>query len=280
MARVGIDVGSLYIKAVLIAEDRRLLASAVEPTTNDVPGLSERMLARLLADAGVPRADVEGVCATGTGRRRVGFADAVRTEISAFAWGAKLLHPPVRLVIDAGGQGVRAIEMDEWGMMTNFRTNDKCSSGTGCFLDTMSYALGVDMPEFGTIGRGSACPSSIMQTCTVFAESEVVSAVARGGSKADIVAGLNTMVAKRMASLAKTLAVRGDVIFAGGMARNRQVVELLRAQLSHRVVVPESPHLVGALGAAILAPKRRKVGGTAPEPGGTAATVPSSEVRA
>ena len=280
MARVGIDVGSLYTKGVLIAEDRRLLASAVEPTTNDVPGLSERMLARLLAEAGVAMADVEGVGATGTGRRRVRVADVARTEISAFAWGAKLLHPPVRLVIDAGGQGVRAIEMDEWGMMTNFRTNDKCSSGTGCFLDTMSYALGVEMPEFGTIGRGSACPSSIMQTCTVFAESEVVSAVARGGSKADIVAGLNTMVAKRMASLAKTLAVRGDVVFAGGMARNRQVVELLRAQLSHRVVVPESPHLVGALGAAILAPKRRKVGGTAPEPGGTAATVPSSEVRA
>jgi len=280
VARVGIDVGSLYTKGVLIAEDRRLLASAVEPTTNDVPGLSERMLARLLAEAGVAMADVEGVGATGTGRRRVRVADVARTEISAFAWGAKLLHPPVRLVIDAGGQGVRAIEMDEWGMMTNFRTNDKCSSGTGCFLDTMSYALGVEMPEFGTIGRGSACPSSIMQTCTVFAESEVVSAVARGGSKADIVAGLNTMVAKRMASLAKTLAVRGDVVFAGGMARNRQVVELLRAQLSHRVVVPESPHLVGALGAAILAPKRRKVGGTAPEPGGTAATVPSSEVRA
>jgi len=280
VARVGIDVGSLYTKGVLIAEDRRLLASAVEPTTTDVPGLTERMLARLLAEAGLTMADIEGIGATGTGRRRVKVADVARTEISAFAWGAKLLHPPVRLVIDAGGQGVRAIEMDQWGMMTNFRTNDKCSSGTGCFLDTMSFALGVDMPEFGTIGRGSACPSSIMQTCTVFAESEVVSAVARGGSKADIVAGLNAMVAKRMASLAKTLAVRGDVVFAGGMARNRQVVELLRSQLAHRVVVPDDPHLVGALGAAILAPKRRRAGGAAPEAREAAPASPPGEARA
>ena len=257
MARAGIDVGSLHTKVVLIAEDRRLLAHAVAPTTNDVPGLTAALLERVCEEAGVRSADLEGVGATGTGRRRVRVADGTKTEISAFAWGAKFLHPPVRLVIDAGGQGVRAIEMDAWGMMTNFRTNDKCSSGTGCFLDTMSFALGVDLPEFGTVGRGSTCASSINNTCTVFAESEVVSAVARGGSKADIVAGLNSMVAKRMASLAKTLTIRGDVVFAGGMARNRQVVELLRAQIAHRVVVPENPHLVGALGAAILAPRRR-----------------------
>jgi predicted CoA-substrate-specific enzyme activase len=164
----------------------------------------------------------------------------------------------VRLVIDAGGQGVRIIEMDEWGMMTNFRTNDKCSSGTGCFLDTMSFALDIDQADMGTVGRSSLCAASINSACTVFAESEVVSAVARGKSKADIAAGLNGMVAKRMASLAKTLAVRGDVVFAGGVARNAQVVELLRGRFNHRVVVPDNPHLVGALGAAILAPHKGK----------------------
>ena len=277
MARAGIDVGSLHTKVVLIAEDQRLLAHAVEPTTNDVPGLTSALLERVCKEAGLRSAELEAVGATGTGRRRVKVADGTKTEISAFAWGAKFLHPPVRLVIDAGGQGVRAIEMDEWGMMTNFRTNDKCSSGTGCFLDTMSFALGVDLPEFGTIGRGSACAASINNTCTVFAESEVVSAVARGGSKADIVAGLNSMVAKRMASLAKTLTVRGDVVFAGGMARNRQVVELLRAQIAHRVVVPENPHLVGALGAAILAPRRR---GRAVAPSGEAPRALDGGVRA
>jgi predicted CoA-substrate-specific enzyme activase len=256
-------VGSLYTKALVMADDRRVLARAVEVTTTDVPGLTERMLAGLLEDAGVALAEVQGIAATGQGRRRVAFADATKTDFTAFAWGAKLLHDPVRLVIDAGGQGVRVIEMDEWGMMTNFRTNDKCSSGTGCFLDTMSFALDVEQADMGTVGRASACAASINSACTVFAESEVVSAVARGKSKSDIVAGLNGMVAKRMASLAKTLAVRGDVVFAGGVARNRQVVELLRERLNHRVVVPDDPHLIGALGAAVLAPKRERGGGEA-----------------
>ena len=153
---------------------------------------------------------------------------------------------------------MRIIEMDEWGMMTNFRTNDKCSSGTGCFLDTMAYALDVELADMGDVGRASLCAASIISSCTVFAESEVVSAVAKGESKMDIISGLNGMVAKRMASLAKTLAVRGDVVFAGGVGRNQQVVELLRERINHRVVVPENPHMVGALGAAVLAPHERK----------------------
>ena len=258
MVRVGIDVGSLYIKGLVINEDRRVLARAVEATTTDVPGLTQTMLTDLLAQTGIGLREVEGVASTGQGRRRVPFADVTKTDFTAFAWGAKLLHEPVRMVIDAGGQGVRVMEMDEWGMMTNFRTNDKCSSGTGCFLDTMAIALDVEQAEMGDVGRASLCAASINSTCTVFAESEVVSAVAKGESKADIVSGLNRMVAKRMASLAKTLAVRGDVVFAGGVGRNEQVVGLLRERFNHRVVVPEDPHLVGALGAAILAPHERE----------------------
>jgi predicted CoA-substrate-specific enzyme activase len=238
-----------------------VLAMAVEATTTDVPGLTRAMLNRLLDEASLEMAEVEAVAATGQGRRRVAFADGTKTDFTTFAWGAKLLHGPVRLVIDAGGQGVRVIEMDEWGMMTNFRTNDKCSSGTGCFLDTMAFALDVEQAEMGDVGRASLCAASINSACTVFAESEVVSAVARGQSKSDIVSGLNQMVAKRMASLAKTLAVRGDVVFAGGVARNQQVVELLRERFNHRVVVPDDPHMVGALGAAILAPRRKEANG-------------------
>jgi predicted CoA-substrate-specific enzyme activase len=255
---VGIDVGSLYTKGLVIGEDRRVMARSVEATTTDVPGLTQAMLTDLLARADIPLEEVKGVAATGQGRRRVPFADVTKTDFTAFAWGAKVLHEPVRMVIDAGGQGVRVMEMDEWGMMTNFRTNDKCSSGTGCFLDTMAFALDVEQADMGDVGRASVCAASINSACTVFAESEVVSAVARGQSKADIVSGLNQMVAKRMASLAKTLAVRGDVVFAGGVARNHQVVELLRGRFNHRVVVPDDPHLVGALGAAILAPHQRR----------------------
>jgi predicted CoA-substrate-specific enzyme activase len=250
-------VGSLYTKALVIGDDRRVLARSIEATTTDVPSLTQSMLAQLLSEAGITLEQVGGVAATGQGRRRVAFADVTKTDFTSFAWGAKLLHEPVRLVIDAGGQGVRIIEMDEWGMMTNFRTNDKCSSGTGCFLDTMAFALDVEQADMGDVGRASVCAASINSACTVFAESEVVSAVARGQSKADIVSGLNGMVAKRMASLAKTLAVRGDVVFAGGVARNHQVVELLRDRFNHRVVVPDDPHLIGALGAAILAPHER-----------------------
>ncbi|MCK4970911.1 MAG: 2-hydroxyglutaryl-CoA dehydratase [Thermoplasmata archaeon] len=258
MVRVGIDVGSLYTKGLVITEDPRVLAHAVEATTTDVPGLTQTMLADLLSQAGIALEEVQGVASTGQGRRRVPFADVYKTDFTAFAWGAKLLHEPVRMVIDAGGQGVRIIEMDEWGMMTNFRTNDKCSSGTGCFLDTMAYALDVELSDMGDVGRASLCAASINSSCTVFAESEVVSAVAKGESKVDIISGLNRMVAKRMASLAKTLAVRGDVVFAGGVGRNLQVVELLRERFNHRVVVPENPHMVGALGAAVLAPQERK----------------------
>lgn len=250
MVSIGIDVGSLWTKTVLMGQGKIIAFDARRSIMNPVQMVDE-MVAGMMRSANVVPGNHPRV-ATGAGRKNMTNATQT-TEMPAFARGARFVDPKTRMVVDLGGQGIRMIELDANGMMTNFVTNDKCSTGTGCFLDIMAAALGVEPAQMGMVSLSAKEPAVINTACTVFAESEVVTLVAKKRPKEDIIAGLNNMVAKKVAAMIMRAGIKGDVVLAGGVALNIGIVKAIETELKHTLVVPQHAHLLGALGAALSA---------------------------
>jgi len=151
---------------------------------------------------------------TGYGRNTIDIADDRITEISAHARGAQYFFPEATSVIDIGGQDSKAILISKkTGNVMDFQMNDKCAAGTGRFLEVMARALEVAIEEIGELALNSNKPSAISSTCTVFAESEVISLFARGTSKHDIAAGIHKSIARRVAGMAKRIGVAPLLVF-------------------------------------------------------------------
>ncbi|MEM2870425.1 MAG: acyl-CoA dehydratase activase [Thermoplasmata archaeon] len=252
MTAAGVDVGSIATKAVLLA-DGRMLAHATRPTGLDAAGAALGALEECCGAAGVCREDLVAIVATGNGRKAIPFATKEVSEIMAFAKGARHLLPQVRTAIDLGGQGIRVISMSEQGTVVKFLTNDKCSTGTGCFLEVMAAALDTKTEELGRLALASKVHHNISNTCTVFAESEVVSLVARGKNREDIIAGLLDAMAAKVKTMVNQLGLRREVFFGGGVARNEGAVRALEGALGVPLHVPDNPDVIGALGAALSA---------------------------
>jgi predicted CoA-substrate-specific enzyme activase len=159
----------------------------------------------------------------------------------------------VRCVIDIGGQDSKAIALDENGRVRDFVMNDKCAAGTGRFLEVMARALEVDLDAFGEMAGEADRPARISSLCTVFAESEVISLIAQGEARANIIAGIHDSIAARVAAMARRIGVTPPVMMTGGVARNSGVVEALARQIGHPIRVTAHAQINGALGAALLA---------------------------
>jgi len=247
---VGVDIGALWTKAVVMEGGKVLASEAIRSSMHPAGPVGE-LLARLSAKAGIASGSGK-LSATGVGRKNMAGA-AHLTDIMAFSKGARFLHPATRIVVDMGGQGVRLMELELDGMMSNFTTNDKCSTGTGCFLDIMAAALGVEPAYMGTASQGAKEPAVINTSCTVFAESEVVTLVAKKRPVEEIIAGLNGMVAKKVVAMINSVTTKGDIMLAGGVAMNAGVVGAIERELKRKVILPPEPNMVGAIGAAVTA---------------------------
>jgi len=250
----GIDIGSVATKAVLL-NNGSVLSKAVTGSGVDQRRAAETVLAEAASLAGIDRADVGSTATTGYGRRSVGFGDKVVTEISAGAKGAYCVGAPwgkPRIMADLGGQDTKVVLLENDGSVLDFRMNDKCAAGTGRFLEVMAGALGLSLEEMGGLSLQSKSPATINSTCTVFAESEVISLIAGGAAKEDIVSGLHSSVASRVATMIRQMGDH-DVFFCGGGAMNNGVRYALESGLGRRVHVPEDPQFVVALGAGLLA---------------------------
>ncbi|MEE8471128.1 MAG: acyl-CoA dehydratase activase [Dehalococcoidia bacterium] len=180
-------------------------------------------------------------------------ANKAASEIICHARGVNLLIPAVRTVIDIGGQDSKVIQVREDGTVSDFVMNDKCAAGTGRFLEVMAGALGLDIEEMGPISLTSKEPCLISTTCTIFAETEMVSLRADGRTREDLVGGIHKAVASRVAVMGRTVGYREQVVFTGGVAKNLGVKDSLEAAIGLPILIPEEPQIVGALGAALLA---------------------------
>jgi predicted CoA-substrate-specific enzyme activase len=252
MISAGIDIGSISAKAVLV-QDGRMVHSVVIATGYNARRAADNVFEAVVSGAGLRVPDVARIVATGYGRNSVAFADRTVTEITCHAAGAHFTDPAVRCVIDIGGQDSKAIALDENGRVRDFVMNDKCAAGTGRFLEVMARALEVDLDAFGEMARQADRPAKISSLCTVFAESEVISLIARGEIRANIIAGIHDSIAARVAAMARRIGVTPPVMMTGGVARNSGVVDALARQLGEWIVVTPFAQINGALGAALLA---------------------------
>jgi predicted CoA-substrate-specific enzyme activase len=255
MITAGVDIGSVAAKA-LILNDREILATAVIPTGSRPKNSANTVLDLALQKANVPLTEVKRIVSTGYGRRVVDFGDKTITEISACAKGTSFLGSPrgqVRTIIDLGGQDIKVISLDENGEVTDFVMNDKCAAGTGRFLEVIAHALEVRLEDLGALSLKSEKNIAINATCTVFAESEVISLLAQDTKKEDIVAGIHNSIAERMFAMAKKLGLREIVAFNGGGAKNSGLCAAMEAKLGVTLYIPGSPQFVNSLGSALEA---------------------------
>lgn len=250
----GIDIGSITAKCVIIEGDKIVGARVVNRGYKSTEAATS-VLNETADFSGLRTEDIRFIVSTGYGRNAVREADKQFTEISCHALGASYLVPEAATVIDIGGQDCKAIAIDTNGKVLDFIMNDKCAAGTGRFLEVMAQALEVDLDEFGFLSLKANKPVEISNMCTVFAESEVISNIAAGTAREDIIAGIHDAMASRIASMASRVQLMPRIVLTGGVSKNIGLVRALESNLKIHLEVPVQAQLAGAIGAALMASK-------------------------
>ncbi|MCH7562590.1 MAG: 2-hydroxyglutaryl-CoA dehydratase [Gemmatimonadetes bacterium] len=256
----GVDVGSTQTKAVIVDEDATIVGRSLLPTGANVVMAAEHAFQAAIRTGQVSEEEVGYVVGTGYGRYRVEFGDTQITEIVCHARGAAEMFPGTETVLDMGGQDTKAIRIAKGGDVLDFCMNDKCAAGTGRFLQSAAAALEINLEELGPTALRGTRPVDISTTCTVFAESEVLSWLAKGKKMEDILLGVHRSIASRSFGLMRRVGIVGEVTFTGGVTRNEAMVVVLNEILGTDMNVSEESHYIGALGAALFALERIRHG--------------------
>lgn len=247
----GIDIGSVTTKCVILRDDA-VAGQALVKTGTAPEAALETVLVEALKQAAVQRAGLASVITTGYGRRLFPKADRIITEISAAALGAWIrIGRQACLVVDVGGQDTKIIEVSAGGEVTDFLMNDKCAAGTGRFLEMMAGVLETDLEGLSRLALASPSAVTINSTCSVFAESEVVSLISHTVAKGDIAAGLLRAIAERIAAMLRHFGQPERVVFCGGGARSPALKQAIERLTGRNLLIPDQPQFVVAYGAAL-----------------------------
>ena len=243
MISAGIDIGSRTVKVVL-ADDGNMIYSTKTENSFEPLDICRRLLDGLKYNS---------ITATGYGRHLFAkhYNCETITEIKAFALGVGAGIQSCRTILDIGGQDIKTIALDDKLKVVKFEMNDKCSAGTGRFLEIMAMALGCSMDEFGELAMTASGAAKINSMCTVFAESEVVSLLSQGSNREEIAAGINLSIITKVKSMLHRVGIKDRLVFVGGVARNRAVIAALKKSLGIDILIPDDPQIMGALGCAI-----------------------------
>ncbi len=272
----GIDVGTGFTKAVVIgvpAPDRPASGENSRPvvlgrgsvrTGVDLEKAARSALDGALAQAGGENGRAGYIALTGFGRHAISFRDIQITEITSSARGTRYLYPQAIAVLDIGSQATRAITLTEAGRVHQFKSNDKCAAGSGSFITRATKYLEIPLEEAGELALGANNPQPISSICAVLAESEIINHVSAGVSIENILAGIYESLADRAGLLSKRVGMGKDLVFIGGVARQRGMVRALEKRLNAQVLVPENCEYVCALGAALLGLQRLRATGARP----------------
>lgn len=254
---VGIDSGASATKAIIIDEDGKIVSYTIVPSGINFKVSSEEALRKALESSRLSLKDISYIVSTGYGRALVN-TNSVSSEITCISRGIHKLFPSVRTIIDVGGQDSKAVRIDENGRVLDFVMNDKCAAGTGRFLEVMSSILGKPIEELSRLHFKSSKPIKISSTCTVFAESEVISHISQGSGIEDAIAGLHEAIAERVYNMASRIGFEKDLAFTGGVAKNQGFVDALSKKIGVSPKLPEEPQIICAFGAALAAIKKHK----------------------
>ena len=252
MYTMGIDIGSASSKVVILKDGNDIVAGEVIQFGTGSSG-PQRALEAAFEKSGLSFADMTKVVATGYGRFSVEQADKQISEISCHAKGIHFMVPTARTIIDIGGQDAKAIKLDKRGTVSQFFMNDKCAAGTGRFFYFLFFLLEVPLDQMAEYDSRATEVVSVSSTCTVFAESEVISHLSNEIPKENIIAGVHASVASKACGLAYRTGLEEDIVMSGGVAQNAGVVRAISRELQKNVIVAPNPQIIGALGAALFA---------------------------
>lgn len=260
---LGVDIGSISTKGVIIDNNNKIITSAYIWTEGN-PVEAVRKLLNILKDKLPKQYQVKGIGTTGSARKLIGLmlkACIVKNEITAHAIGTLTFYPNIRTILEIGGQDSKIILIKN-GIITNYAMNTLCAAGTGSFLSSQAKRLGIKVEDFGDYALKSKNPVKIAARCTVFAESDLVHKAQVGYAKEDIIAGLcKSVVLNYLNNVGKGKKIVGPIIFQGGVSKNKGVVKYFKEILKEDIIVDENSHLMGAIGIAVLA-RRNKTGHT------------------
>ncbi len=253
---LGIDIGSASSKGIILgdqADDQAPIGSFECLSGGDFNLTAERLRKELLSRAGIPESDISRTVATGYGSKLVAFANEVKPDIVCHARGVSSLLPSARTVIDVGDLYTRVLHVNSQGSVHNFLLSGKCAGGSGRILQVIAKVLQVKVEEIGELSLRSKKRVEFSTGCAVFAESEAISRLSQEAAKEDLLAGIHRALAAQINGLAERMGVEQDVAMVGGGARDVGLVHALKEMRGHDILVPPSPHMTAALGAAIIA---------------------------
>lgn len=254
-AYLGIDIGSISTKGVIINENNNILADSYLYTEGNPINATKKVIKELKNKIDLTEYTVVGVGTTGSARKLIGTllgATTIKNEITAHAIGSMSIYPDVKTIFEIGGQDSKIILIDN-GVVTDYAMNTLCAAGTGSFLSSQAKRLGIPIEDFGKIALTSDNPTKIAACCTVFAESDLVHKSQIGHKKEDIIAGLcYAVVNNYLNNVGKGKKIKPPIVFQGGVSKNIGVVKAFEDITGYNINVPPSSHLAGALGVAIL----------------------------
>lgn len=258
---MGIDVGSISTKGVIIDKQNNILSSGYIWTEGNPIGAVKKLVGIMENQFDKEKYRIVATGTTGSARKLVGTilgATVVKNEITAHAVGTTTFHPDVRTILEIGGQDSKIILVEN-GIAIDYAMNTLCAAGTGAFLSAQSGRLGIPVEDMGEIALKSKHPTQIAARCTVFAESDLVHKIQVGHTREDIVAGLCRAVADNyLNNVGKGKKIASPVVFQGGVSKNIGVVKAFEDALGCDIIVDKNGHLMGAIGAAILARRNSK----------------------
>ena len=257
---IGIDIGSISTKGVIIDEENNIITSEYIWTEGN-PVKAVTKLVSILKSKIPKDLKIKGVGTTGSARKLIGLllnANVVKNEITAHAIGTLEKYPNTKTILEIGGQDSKIILIED-GIIVDYAMNTLCAAGTGSFLSSQAKRLGVEVDEFGELALKSNNPVKIAARCTVFAESDLVHKAQVGYLKEDIVAGLcRSIVLNYLNNVGKGKKIKGPIVFQGGVSKNKGVLKYFEEILGEEIIVDENSHLMGALGIAILSKNGEK----------------------
>lgn len=259
---LGIDIGSISTKGIIIDENNNILSSSYLWTKGNPIAAVKNVLTELKSQIKDKKIKIVSVGTTGSARKLIGTilnATIIKNEITAHAIGTLSKYPDIRTIIEIGGQDSKIILIRD-GIVTDYAMNTLCAAGTGAFLTSQAKRLDIPIEDFGKIALTSTNPALIAARCTVFAESDLVHKAQLGYEKKDIVAGLCRSIALNyLNNVAKGKKIEGPIIFQGGVSKNIGVKKAFEDILKTNVITDDNGHLMGALGVAILSKKEKEI---------------------
>ncbi|MBR0411185.1 MAG: benzoyl-CoA reductase [Eubacterium sp.] len=256
---IGLDGGSTYLKAAMI-KDGHVVDTLVCNTGIDNNGAADRLIQDLCKRNHITPDQIGYIMATGYSRKILEVADDDISEITAHAYGVRMTAPAdyrPGMIIDIGGQDSKIIYLDDHYVVKNFSMNDKCAAGTGKFMEVIAQILETTIDQVGPLSLDASEPCDINSTCVVFAQSEVISLIARKFDRRDILAGMHQSMARRIIKMMKKNEKRGDILMTGGGAMNIGLRKAFEDELMEDIFVARHPQFNGAIGAALIASTRR-----------------------